>query len=127
MSSEKKRILLADDDPDIRLSIVDRLESFGFHVTAVANGQEAVEEIARRAYDLVIMDVMMPIADGFEALHMLRQMRPKTPVLVITSSQEKAVASLTEGAQGCLTKPIDQERLKAEVERLMARPMEDQR
>jgi CheY-like chemotaxis protein len=114
---EKKRILLADDDADVLLGIRDRLESFGFQVTAVSNGREAVEEMNRGGYAMVIMDVMMPEMDGIAALRMIRLRWPKTPVIIITSNVENAMASLAEGARAYLLKPIDPERLRVIVDR----------
>ncbi len=119
MLPEKKRILLADDDPDVLLGIRDRLESFGFQVTAVANGREAVEAMSGGAYALVIMDITMPEMDGIEALRMIRLRHPTTPVLIITSNIENAVAALVEGAGAYLLKPIDHERLRTTVDRLV--------
>jgi CheY-like chemotaxis protein len=116
---EKKRILLADDDADVLLGIRDRLESFGFQVTAVSNGREAVEEMNRGGYAMVIMDVTMPEMDGIAALRMIRLRWPKTPVIIITSNIENATASLAEGARAYLVKPIDPERLRATVDRLV--------
>jgi len=114
---EKKRILLADDDADVLLGIRDRLESFGFQVTTVSNGREAVEEMNRGGYAMVIMDVTMPEMDGIAALRMIRLRQPKTPVIIITSNVENATASLAEGARAYLLKPIDPERLRAIVDR----------
>ena len=117
MPPEKKRILLADDDADVLLGVRDRLESFGFQVTAVSNGREAVEEMNQGGYAMVIMDVTMPEMDGIAALRMIRLRWPKTPVVIITSNIENATASLAEGARAYLLKPIDPERLKATVDR----------
>ncbi len=117
MPPEKKRILLADDDADVLLGIRDRLESFGFQVTTVSNGREAVEEMNRGGYAMVIMDVTMPEMDGIAALRMIQLRWPKTPVIIITSNIENATASLAEGARAYLLKPIDPERLKAAVDR----------
>jgi len=114
---EKKRILLADDDADVLLGIRDRLESFGFQVTTVSNGREAVEEMNRGGYAMVIMDVTMPEMDGIAALRMIRLRQPKTPVIIITSNVENATASLAEGARAYLLKPIDPERLRVIVDR----------
>lgn len=117
MPPEKKRILLADDDADVLLGIRDRLESFGFQVTAVSNGREVVEEMNRGGYAMVIMDVTMPEMNGITALRMIRLRWPKTPVIIITSNVENATASLAEGARAYLLKPIDPERLKETVGR----------
>lgn len=119
MLPDKKRILLADDDPDVLLGIRDRLESFGFQVTPVANGREAVEAMSVGGYALVIMDITMPEMDGIEALRLIRLRHPTTPVLIITSNIENAIAALVDGAGAYLLKPIDHERLRATVDRLV--------
>ena len=117
MSPKKKQILLVDDDPDIRVGLRDRLESFGFQVTTVPCGEEAVKEIERGGYAMAIMDVMMPNMDGIEALRIIRRTQQNIPVIMITSSLEKAQASISEGAQAYLLKPIDPKRLKETVDR----------
>jgi len=67
---------------------------------------------------VVVVDIMMPEMDGIEALRMIRLIQPPVPVIMITGSKEKAMASLAEGAESCLLKPIDPERLKETVNRL---------
>ena len=111
-----KRILIVEDDQDVLLVLRDRLESFGHLITTVTNGQEAVQEITRSQYALVIMDIMMSEMDGIEALRSIRGMR-----LDITANKEKAIASLAEGAQAYILKPIDQAKLKAVVDHWLAR------
>jgi CheY-like chemotaxis protein len=117
VSSGQKRILVADDDSDTILVLKDRLESFGFQVTAVSNGREAVEEIMRGGYVLTVMDVMMPEMGGLDALRLIRRIQPSIPVIMISSIEENAAVSIAEGARACLLKPIDLERLREIVER----------
>jgi two-component system response regulator (stage 0 sporulation protein F) len=120
---EKKRILLAEDDADASLVLKDRLESFGYEVTAVTNGHEAIEEFIRVRYAATVMDVNMPEVDGLEALRLIKRIQPSMPVIMITSVGEYVAASLAEGAHACLLKPVDAERLKATVEQcLLGRP-----
>jgi len=116
-----KRILIVEDDQDVLLVLRDRLESFGHLITTVTNGQEAVQEITRSQYALVIMDIMMSEMDGIEALRSIRGMRLDIPVIMITANKEKAIASLAEGAQAYILKPIDQTKLKATVEHWLSR------
>jgi len=116
MPPEKKRILLADDDPDALLVLRDRLESFGYQVTTVTNGREAVEKVKRKEYAGVIMDIKMPEMDGIEALRRIKQSRPMMPVIMITSVKEKCPFALAEGAEACLSKPVDPERLREALE-----------
>jgi CheY-like chemotaxis protein len=112
-----KRILLADDDPDTLLVLKDRLESLGYQVHTVSNGQEAVEEVGRGDFSAVIMDIKMPELDGIEALRKIKQNRPNTPVIMITSVKEKILDVLAVGAEACLLKPVDPDRLREALER----------
>jgi len=112
-----RRILIAEDDPDVLLVLTDRLESFGYEVTPVTNGREAVEEVRRTAYTIVLLDIMMAEMDGIEALSRIRGTEPTLPVVMISANRERAVASLAEGAQAYLLKPVDPGHLKATVER----------
>jgi len=117
MPSAMKRILLADDDPDTLLVLKDRLESLGYQVHTVSNGQEAVEEMGRGDFSAVIMDIKMPELDGIEALRKIKQNRPNTPVIMITSVKEKILDVLAVGAEACLLKPVDPDRLREALER----------
>jgi CheY-like chemotaxis protein len=119
VSPEKKRILLADDDSDTALVLKDRLESFGYEVTEVSNGHEAIEEFIRVRYAAAVMDVKMPEVDGLEALRLIKRIQPSMPVIMITSMDEHVAASMAEGAHACLLKPVDAERLKAIVEQCL--------
>ena len=117
MPAEKRRLLIVDDDPDILLVLQDRLGSFGFPVMTVSNARDAVEEVKRGGYALVIMDVKMPGMDGIEALRLIQHIQPRMPVIMMTSSEEAAMGSLSEGAKAYLLKPIEPERLKETVNR----------
>jgi CheY-like chemotaxis protein len=117
MPPEKKRILLADDDPDALLVLKDRLEAFGYYVTTISNGREAVEMVKRGDYAGVIMDIKMPEMDGLEALRTIKRLRPDTPVIMITSVKEKMGVALIEGAEACLLKPVDPDRLREALDR----------
>lgn len=112
MPPDKKKILLADDDPDTLLVIKDRLESFGYSVDTVTDGREAVEAVRQGTYAGVIMDIKMPDMDGLEALQAIKRIRSEMPVIMITSIKEKMGVALIEGAEACLLKPVDPDRLK---------------
>lgn len=116
-----KRVLIVEDDQDVLLVLRDRLESYGYDVTTVTDGREAVQEISRSQYALVIMDIMMPEMDGVEALRLIRGMKQVIPVIMITANKERAIESLALGAQGYILKPIDQAKLKTEVDRWLSR------
>lgn len=116
MAEQRKRILVVDDDPDMLLSIRDRLESFGYKVATVSNGSDAVEQMRRGGYAMVFMDINTGKMDGIEALREIGRIAPQTPVIMITANPHRVPAALEAGAKAYLVKPIDKVRLKALAE-----------
>ena len=80
------RILLVDDEPLMRLSMVDALETIGHDVEAAASGTDGIEAIRQRPFDLVITDLRLPGADGLTVLRATKEQSPDTEVVVITRS-----------------------------------------
>lgn len=122
-SSDRGRILIADDDPGIRSLVKLLLVRRGFEVTDVANGLLAVETCRRIKPDLVLIDWVMPIMDGREATTKMKA-DPQTrhiPIVMLTSQSriDDKVAALEAGAQDFLTKPFDSRELVARVEQQM--------
>jgi CheY-like chemotaxis protein len=122
--SEPVRILLADDDPQMRRLIKSVLQREGFEVVEAVDGLDALEAVERSRVDLVILDLEMPRLDGLGVLEELRaQMRTASlPVIVLTAqhgeSEEKA---LDLGAQDYLTKPVQTRSLVARVRAVLKR------
>lgn len=119
------RVLAAEDHPANRLVLQALLEPAGVAVAFVENGREAVEAVARSGYDLVLMDVNMPVMDGVSALSAIRALdgRPaRTPVHMVTANvfEEDVKRYLAAGADGVLKKPIDVRELFALVARITA-------
>ena len=114
------RILLVDDEPLIRLSMVDALEAIGHDVEAAASGTEGIEAICRRPFDLVITDLRLPGADGLAVLKAAKEHGPSTEIVVITAhgSVETAVGAMKFGAFDYLTKPFQMDELLLIVERV---------
>ena len=106
-------ILIVDDEPLMRLSIVDALEAVGHDVCAAATGTEGIEEARRREYDLVITDLRLPGADGLAVLKAAKEARAQTEVVVITAhgSVETAVGAMKLGAFDYITKPFKMDEL----------------
>jgi two-component system alkaline phosphatase synthesis response regulator PhoP len=122
-----KRILLAEDEEHIRDSVKLNLELEGFYVIATGNGNEAIELNRRQAFDLVILDVMMPGSDGFEVCRILKQQNAATPVLFLTALSDSA--SRIQGlklADDYLPKPFNLEELILRVKNLLKRAPEVQ-
>jgi CheY-like chemotaxis protein len=122
--SEPLRILVADDDPQMRRLIKSVLQREGFEVVEVVDGLDALEAVERSRIDLVILDLELPRLDGLGVLEELRaQMRTASlPVIVLTAqhgeSEEKA---LDLGAQDYLTKPVQTRSLVARVRAVVKR------
>ena len=114
------RILLVDDEPLMRLSMVDALETIGHDVEASASGTEGIEAIRQRPFDLVITDLRLPGADGLTVLTAAKKQSPHTEVMVITAhgSVETAVGAMKLGAFDYITKPFQMDELLLIVERV---------
>jgi two-component system, OmpR family, response regulator MprA len=79
------RVLVVDDDPDVRDSLARALRLSGYAVTTAVHGADALDTVARSPVDLIVLDVQMPVVDGFDACRMLRARGDATPVLVLTA------------------------------------------
>jgi len=105
------RILIAEDDPDLRDLLQDELEDAGYDTAICINGQKALEQIEKtnEQIDLLLTDIRMPGLSGDELLGRIRELRPEVPVIIITAfgSVEQAVDLVKAGAFQYLTKPFD--------------------
>jgi two-component system response regulator HydG len=113
-------ILLVDDEPLMRLSMVDALEAVGYDVHAAASGTEGIEAMRQKTFDLVITDLRLPGADGLTVLKVTKEKAPQTEVVVITAhgSVETAVGAMKLGAFDYITKPFQMDELLLIVERV---------
>ncbi|MFY9341003.1 MAG: sigma-54 dependent transcriptional regulator [Planctomycetota bacterium] len=102
------RILLVEDEQTIAVTLRDDLEAAGHEVRHVAEGKEAIAELAARSYDVVITDVRLPGADGLQVLAAAKRARPDTEVLVMTAyaTVEHAVEAMRLGADDYIQKPF---------------------
>jgi len=116
-----KTILVVDDDPGHRAMLRTILGGWGYDVAEAADGQEGVEKVSDRCYDLVLMDVRMVKLSGLDALPEIKRFNPAIPVIIMTaySSVETAVDALKKGAYDYLTKPLDFDELRMVIERAM--------
>ena len=117
---DRPRILVVDDDANIRRLLRDDLEAAGYRVLEARDGREALELARQKRPDLLILDVLMPEVNGFEVAAVLRS-DPRTmgiPILMLTVVEEQERAFRL-GVDRYLTKPIDTARLLREVEALI--------
>ena len=117
----KRRIFVIDDDRIILDSLGEFLRLEGYEVDGATNVPEALEALARTPYNIVITDVNMPEADGFELLRIVRQRYPEVVVIMITGygTIESAVEAIKMGAYDYLTKPIIDDEIRLVVERAL--------
>jgi two-component system, OmpR family, response regulator len=115
--SERRRILVVDDEPHIRAMVNRALESAGYAIDSAADGSAGLALALAGDYQLVILDLVMPHADGRDIIGRLRRERPDEPVLVLSclSDITTKVACLDMGAQDFLTKPFSIDELLARV------------
>jgi len=117
-----RRILLVDDDDDMRSLLVDVLSDDGYEVVQARNGAEALLHVHREAFAAILLDKNMPGLSGMDLLPGLRVICPHTPVIVITAfGDAHTVAEGTEkGASGCLFKPFRMDDLTAALRGALA-------
>jgi DNA-binding response OmpR family regulator len=119
----KARLLIAEDDANIRQGLLATLESDGYAVTAAGDGAAALRLFAQDKFDLVILDVMMPRQSGYDVCRELRQRGSRVPILFLTAKGEEVdkVVGLKLGADDYVLKPFGVHELLARVEALLRR------
>lgn len=116
-------ILLAEDERDLSRALVAVLEHNGYSVTAVYDGEAAVDEAKKKAFDCMVFDIMMPKMNGIDALKIIRESGDMTPALFLTAKAEldDKVTGLDAGADDYLTKPFAMVELLARIRSLTRR------
>jgi len=118
-----ERLLVVDDDPDVRDSLERALRYAGYAVTTAVHGADALDALARSPVDLIVLDVRMPMVDGFDACRRIRGRGDATPILVLTARNavDDRVTGLEVGADDYLVKPFALRELQARVRALLRR------
>ncbi len=118
-----ERLLLVDDEDNLRSMLDAALRHLGFDVHPVANGRDALDAVQKVRPDLVVLDVMLPDVDGFEVCRRLRTDGTRTPVLFLTARDgtEDKVRGLTLGGDDYLVKPFSLEELVARINAVLRR------
>jgi DNA-binding response OmpR family regulator len=117
------RILIVEDEPQMRLGLKDNLEFEGYEVEFAEDGQTGLQKIFWQAYDLIILDVMLPKLSGFDVCKAAREKGVKTPILMLTAKGEEIdkVLGLELGADDYVTKPFGLRELLARIKAILRR------
>jgi DNA-binding response OmpR family regulator len=123
------RILVVEDEPAIAIGLKDDLELEGYQVDVSGDGLEAVRLALSEAYDLLILDVMLPGKDGYDVCREVRQQKPDLPIIMLTSRSHEAekVLGLELGADDYVTKPFSPLELRARIKALLRRSTASER
>ncbi len=119
----EKRILLVEDDPDIRLLVGDNVRSLGYELTIAEDGEKGCELALGSEFRLIILDVNLPGIDGIEVCQRVREVKQDVPILMLTAraGEIDRVRGLELGADDYLTKPFSVNELKARIKALLRR------
>jgi len=119
----RRRILLADDEPSLRMLLRRYLERDGYVVVEAVDGADALQRLAEQAFDLAVIDIMMPKVDGFDLVRQIRS-QSDLPVIILTGRGEESsrVAGLELGADDYMVKPFSMPELVARVRARLRRP-----
>jgi two-component system alkaline phosphatase synthesis response regulator PhoP len=117
------RILVVEDEPSIAMGLEDDLKMEGYQVEVLGDGLAASRRAREAAFDLILLDVMLPGKDGFEVCRELRRAGLRTPILMLTAKtqEEEKVMGLELGADDYVTKPFGTRELRARVKALLRR------
>ena len=118
-----KKILVIDDEEQLALAVKIRLQSKGHQVLSAGNGRQALEVMSQDRPDLVLLDVLMPIMDGYSCLREINQRfgRGKMPVIILTARDQLKELFDLEGIEDYIIKPFDHEDLLVRIERVLQR------
>ncbi|MFQ5613795.1 MAG: response regulator transcription factor [Anaerolineae bacterium] len=121
-ADDARLILIVDDEARMRRFIQMNLDLEGYRVIEATNGLEAIERVRDDLPDLVVMDVMMPVMDGFEALRIIRE-TSSVPIIMLTvrSDEDERVKGLELGADDYVTKPFSPRELASRIKAVLRR------
>jgi len=117
------RILVVEDEPGIALALEDDLTREGYDVATVGDGETASRRAREEPFDLVLLDIMLPLKDGFEVCRELRRAGIRTPIILLTARAQEAekILGLELGADDYVTKPYSPRELRARIKAVLRR------
>ncbi len=123
MTTAKTKILLAEDDENLGLLLKEYLNAKGFETNLFANGELAFRDFVKNQYDICILDIMMPVKDGYTLAKEIRQIDEDVPIIFLTakSMKEDVIEGFSIGADDYITKPFSMEELLFRLEAILKR------
>ena len=123
-----KKILVADDEEQLVLAVKIRLQSKGYQIFTAPDGRQALELITQQQPDLIILDILMPVMDGYSCLREINRRfgRGRIPVIILTARDRMKDLFELEGIEDYVIKPFDHEDLLVRIERVLKRRAEGQ-
>ena len=122
-----KKILVVDDEQQLALAVKIRLQSRGYEVVTANDGKKGLEALEKEKPDLVILDVLMPVMDGYSCLREInaRIGRGKLPIIILTARDRMKDLFELEGIEDYVIKPFDHEDLLMRIDRALKRRAEN--
>ena len=115
----KKKILIAEDDDSLRLLYEEELKAEGYEVLSARNGKEAIQQLEETRPDLILLDIVMPVMDGMEALGRILRKDRRIPIILNTSYSAYREDFMSWAADAYVTKSSDLTELKAKIRELL--------
>jgi len=119
----RRRILVVDDDSVVRESLKTVLECEGYNVITAGDGQQALDQLSKEEVDLALLDLNMPVMNGWDTFERLTAKHPLLPVIIVTARPNQIFTALGAGAGALLEKPLDIPALLRCIETLLAEPL----
>lgn len=125
MDAENRRILVVDDEPDIRDSVADILNEFGYDADTAGDGPEALSKINDKDYDVALLDFKMPGMNGLALYREMRRVCPETSAILVSAYTGDGVAeeAISSGVRKVISKPVDMSDVIAQVDEELERPL----
>jgi len=117
----KKKVLVVDDEENIRLLFKEELEEEGYEVDTASNGLEALEKVKAAPFDIVILDIKMPVMDGIQALNAIKNMDKDQPVVLCSAYGEFKQDLSSWVSDGYVVKSADTRELKETIKEILGR------
>lgn len=120
----KKNILIADDDPSVRKSLAKVLKDVAYNVIEAVDGAEAVEQFKSGPVDLLLLDIDLPIRDGWDVFGTITGQAPDLPIIIITGKDNQYDTAVAAGVGTLMEKPLDVAQLLETIQELLAESKE---